>query len=442
MEPGVIAVIGTTGVGKSNLSIQLAKELDGEVINADALQVYQGLDIITNKMPLDEREGIKHHLMDFLPMDQEYSVLDFKADALDLIKQIHDRKHIPVVVGGTHYYIQSLLWRDTLLDTKKNAGTFSKTEQQEQNKASEKFLQESDTPTLYKKLQEVDPIMANKWHENDRRKITRSLQVFFETGQSQRCHRVYSGSILRRMFSTPVLTPEVDYLTRSKECEQAWGRIQIMSAVFGKPLLKKFLKTEDFQKQKVFPPKEDIYSWSRFTPLPTVRVVILGQDPYHGDNQAHGLCFSVKKPVRPPPSLLNMFKLLEKDIPGFKIPNHGYLESWARQGVLMVNAAMTVRAHQANSHKGKGWEKFLDAVIKTVSDQRRNVVFLMWGKDAQNRGTLVDKKKHLVLQSVHPSPLSAHRGFFDCAHFSKANKYLEEHGQDPINWNSLVDDTS
>ncbi|KAK3833726.1 MAG: IPP transferase-domain-containing protein [Linnemannia elongata] len=185
MDPGVIAVIGTTGVGKSNLSIQLSKELNGEVINGDALQVYKGLDIITNKMPMDEREGVVHHLMDFLPMDQEYSVLDFKADALGLIEKIHERKHMPVVVGGTHYYIQSLLWRDTLLDTKKNVGTLSETQQQEESDANEKFLRDSDTATLYKKLQEVDPIMANKWHENDRRKITRSLQVFFETGECQ-----------------------------------------------------------------------------------------------------------------------------------------------------------------------------------------------------------------------------------------------------------------
>ncbi|KAF9358522.1 hypothetical protein BGX26_001529 [Mortierella sp. AD094] len=221
--------------------------------------------------------------------------------------------------------------------------------------------------------------------------------------------------------------------------------LRALQSEFTKPYfieLKKFLKQEDENKQKIFPPKAEIYSWSRFTPLPTVRVVILGQDPYHGDGQAHGLCFSVKKPVRPPPSLLNMFKLLEKDIPGFKIPDHGYLESWARQGVLMVNAAMTVRAHNANSHKGKGWEKLLDAVVKTISDQRKNVVFLLWGKDAQNRGSLVDKKKHLVLQSVHPSPLSAHRGFFECAHFSKANEYLEQNGQTAINWNSLVDDKS
>ncbi|KAF9186020.1 hypothetical protein BGZ51_001357 [Haplosporangium sp. Z 767] len=221
--------------------------------------------------------------------------------------------------------------------------------------------------------------------------------------------------------------------------------LRALQAEFTKPYfieLKKFLKQEENNKQQVFPPKEEIYSWSRFTPLPTVRVVILGQDPYHDDNQAHGLCFSVKKPVRPPPSLKNMFKLLQTDIPGFKVPNHGYLETWARQGVLMVNAAMTVRAHQANSHKGKGWEKLLDQIIKTINDQRRNVVFLLWGKDAQNRGVLIDKKKHLVLQSVHPSPLSASRGFFDCAHFSKANKYLEENGQTPINWNSLIDDTS
>jgi len=137
-----------------------------------------------------------------------------------------------------------------------------------------------------------------------------------------------------------------------------------------------------------------------------------------------------------------MFKLLETDIPGFKTPGHGYLESWARQGVLMVNASMTVRAHAANSHKGKGWEKLLDATVKTISDQRKNVVFLLWGKDAQNKSYLIDKKKHLVLMSVHPSPLSAHRGFFDCQHFSKANKYLEDNGLASINWNSLIDDTS
>ncbi|KAF9582207.1 hypothetical protein BGW38_000505 [Lunasporangiospora selenospora] len=206
--------------------------------------------------------------------------------------------------------------------------------------------------------------------------------------------------------------------------------------------LKKFLKQEELDKKTIFPPQADIYSWSRFTPLPNVRVVILGQDPYHDFNQAHGLCFSVKKPVRPPPSLVNMFKLLEKDAPGFQIPGHGYLETWARQGVLMVNAAMTVQAHKANSHKGRGWEKLLDAVIKTINEQRRNVVFLLWGKDAQSKGALINKTKHLVLQSVHPSPLSAHRGFFDCQHFSKANKYLEESGLTPIDWNSLIGDTS
>ncbi|KAG0048136.1 hypothetical protein BGZ83_006852 [Gryganskiella cystojenkinii] len=187
MDPGVIAVIGTTGVGKSNLSIQLAKELKGEVINADALQVYKGLDIITNKMPIEEREGVEHHLMDFLPMDQEYTVLDFKADAIDLINKIHERKHMPVVVGGTHYYVQSLLWKDTLLDTKKNAGRLAeiKDPPEEETRANEEFLRDSDTSTLYKRLQEIDPVMANKWHENDRRKITRSLQVFFETGERQ-----------------------------------------------------------------------------------------------------------------------------------------------------------------------------------------------------------------------------------------------------------------
>ncbi|KAF9158908.1 hypothetical protein DFQ26_007106, partial [Actinomortierella ambigua] len=176
MEPGVIAVIGTTGVGKSNLSIQLAKELDGEVINADALQVYKGLDIITNKMPMDEREGVEHHLMDFLPLDSEYSVIEFKDDALKLIKEIHERERMPVVVGGTHYYIQSLLWRDTLLDTKKTVDDQSNEETRKTLQSNEEFLRDADTATLYRKLQEVDPVMANKWHEKDRRKISRSLQ--------------------------------------------------------------------------------------------------------------------------------------------------------------------------------------------------------------------------------------------------------------------------
>ncbi|GJJ69153.1 uracil-DNA glycosylase [Entomortierella parvispora] len=241
------------------------------------------------------------------------------------------------------------------------------------------------------------------------------------------------------------LSDEMRDLLRLEQDTMDATWLRALQMEFSKPYfiaLKKFLKQEEASRQQVFPPKGDIYSWSRFTPLPSVRVVILGQDPYHDDNQAHGLCFSVKKPVRPPPSLKNMFKLLETDIPGFKTPDHGYLESWARQGVLMVNASMTVRAHAANSHKGKGWEKLLDAVIKTVSDQRKNVVFLLWGKDAQNKAVMIDRKKHLVLMSVHPSPLSCHRGYFDCQHYSKANKYLADNGLAPINWNSLIDDTS
>ncbi|KAF9585529.1 hypothetical protein BGW38_001930 [Lunasporangiospora selenospora] len=199
--------------------------------NVAAYAVYKGLDIITNKMPIEEREGVVHHLMDFMAMDREYSVLDFKADASKLIKDIHDRDHLPVVVGGTHYYIQSLLWKDTLLDTKKDAGTMSDDEDdtgakpstpEEEERPHDAFLRDSDTPTLYKKLQEVDPIMAKKWHENDRRKISRSLQVYFETGQrqsdlirkqhsSQEVHRLRMPACIFWVYSAPdVLNARLD----------------------------------------------------------------------------------------------------------------------------------------------------------------------------------------------------------------------------------------
>ncbi|GME38813.1 Uracil-DNA glycosylase [Neofusicoccum parvum] len=205
--------------------------------------------------------------------------------------------------------------------------------------------------------------------------------------------------------------------------------------------LKRFIKKEQEAGKKIFPPMEDVYSWSRHTPLNTVKAVILGQDPYHNFNQAHGLCFSVRPPTPAPPSLKNIYIALKKDYPEFEAPpkNGGLLTPWADRGVLLLNTCLTVRAHEANSHSQKGWERFTQKVIDTVNRVRTNgVVFLAWGTPAQQRCKGVNAQRHLVLKSVHPSPLSAHKGFFDGGHFKKANNWLakrygEENG--PINWN-------
>ncbi|KAI8643678.1 uracil-DNA glycosylase-like protein [Parasitella parasitica] len=202
--------------------------------------------------------------------------------------------------------------------------------------------------------------------------------------------------------------------------------------------LKKYLKEEIAAKKTIFPPLNQIYSWSNYTPPSKVKVVILGQDPYHNFNQAHGLCFSVIKGVKVPPSLVNVYKALQIDYPDFKIPTHGYLEEWAKQGVLLLNTSLSVEAHKAGSHANQGWEQFTDAVIKYLNEKRVNIVFMLWGSHAQKKGARINKSKHCVLSSVHPSPLSAHRGFFESGHFKKANEYLKEHGQDEINWNCLV----
>jgi uracil-DNA glycosylase len=206
--------------------------------------------------------------------------------------------------------------------------------------------------------------------------------------------------------------------------------------------LKRFLKKEKDSKAKIFPPEEDVYSWSRHTPLHSVKVVIIGQDPYHNDNQAHGLAFSVRPPTRAPPSLVNIYKGIKKNYPDFQIPpnNVGLLTPWADRGVLMLNTCLTVRAHQANSHSNKGWERFTQKAIDLVARVRTNgVVFLAWGNPAGLRVAKINRQKHCVLQSVHPSPLSAHRGFFDNEHFKKCNDWLiSRYGDDGfIDW-SLV----
>ncbi|MDY2939075.1 MAG: uracil-DNA glycosylase, partial [Fusicatenibacter sp.] len=183
----------------------------------------------------------------------------------------------------------------------------------------------------------------------------------------------------------------------------------------------------------VYPPADDIFNAFHFTPLEQVKVVILGQDPYHEPGQAHGLCFSVKPDVEIPPSLVNIYRELESDL-GCYIPNNGYLEKWARQGVLMLNTVLTVRAHQANSHKDIGWEEFTDAAIRVLADQDRPMVFILWGKPAQRKKAMITNPAHLVLESAHPSPLSAYRGFFGSRPFSRTNEYLESSGLTPIDW--------
>jgi uracil-DNA glycosylase len=190
---------------------------------------------------------------------------------------------------------------------------------------------------------------------------------------------------------------------------------------------------DEYSQYQVFPNADDIFNAFHYTPLKNVKVVIIGQDPYHSEGQAHGLCFSVKPNVSIPPSLVNIYKELRDDL-GCTIPNNGYLVKWANQGVLMLNAVMTVRAHQANSHKGKGWEKFTDAVIKAVNEQDRPVVFILWGKPAQGKKSMLNNPKHLILEAPHPSPLSSFRGFFGSKPFSKTNQFLMEHGVEPIDW--------
>jgi uracil-DNA glycosylase len=197
--------------------------------------------------------------------------------------------------------------------------------------------------------------------------------------------------------------------------------------------LKAFLLARKQAGAVIYPPGPQIFNALDSTPLSSVKVVILGQDPYHGPGQAHGLCFSVRPGVRPPPSLVNIFKEIETDL-GLPRPDHGHLQAWAERGVLLLNAVLTVERGQAGAHQGKGWERFTDAVVHTVNEQRDNIVFLLWGSQAQKKGAGIDRNRHLVLTAPHPSPLSAHRGFLGCRHFSQANRWLESRGISPVDW--------
>ena len=208
-----------------------------------------------------------------------------------------------------------------------------------------------------------------------------------------------------------------------------------VGAEFKKPYyadLYKFVKDE-YSKVAVYPPSDEIFSALHLTPLSKVKVVIIGQDPYHNVGQAHGLCFSVRPEVEIPPSLVNIYKELQDDL-GCTIPNNGYLVKWAEQGVLLLNTVLTVRAHQANSHQGKGWEQFTDAIIRAVNAEDRPIAYLLWGRPAQSKMSMLDNPKHKIFTAPHPSPLSAYRGFFGCKHFSQANAFLEANGVEPIDW--------
>ena len=211
---------------------------------------------------------------------------------------------------------------------------------------------------------------------------------------------------------------------------------EILNPEFSKPYFSQIvhhLKTERSQKKIIYPPGGLIFNAFDTTPVDKVKVVILGQDPYHGPGQAHGLCFSVPDGIPQPPSLINIFKELHEDI-GVPIPNHGNLTYWAEQGVFLLNASLTVRAAEPMSHSKIGWAEFTNSVIRKISDQKEHVVFMLWGKFAQEKRYLIDESKHLVLRAAHPSPLSAAAGFFGCKHFSKANEWLVKNGIDPIDW--------
>ncbi len=218
------------------------------------------------------------------------------------------------------------------------------------------------------------------------------------------------------------------------QLEQSW--LNEIGSEFEQPYmasLKNFLQAEKRAGKVIFPPGPQIFNALNSTPFENVKVVILGQDPYHGPGQAHGLCFSVKAGVPAPPSLVNIFKEISADL-GLPIPAHGCLQSWAEQGVLLLNATLTVEQSKAGSHQGKGWEQFTDAVIAALNEKRENLVFLLWGSYAQKKGQFIDARKHLVLKSPHPSPLSAHRGFLGNRHFSKTNNWLKSKGISEVDW--------
>ncbi len=201
-----------------------------------------------------------------------------------------------------------------------------------------------------------------------------------------------------------------------------------------------FVEQERTAGKIIYPPQQDVFNAFQYTPFDQVKVVVLGQDPYHGPNQAHGLCFSVLPGIKTPPSLVNIYKELAQDIPNFDVPNHGYLKSWAEQGVLLLNTVLTVEQGKANSHAKSGWETFTSHIIDALNQNGEDIVFLLWGAHAQKKGKMIDREKHHVLSGPHPSPLSAHRGFFGCRHFSMTNEILVASGRKPIDWQPRLEE--
>jgi len=223
-------------------------------------------------------------------------------------------------------------------------------------------------------------------------------------------------------------------MKRDIKLESSW--LNVVQNEFNQPYmyeLQQFLADEKLRGKTLFPPDNQVYYALDRTPFDKVKVVILGQDPYHGPGQAHGLCFSVQPGVAPPPSLVNIYKEMGTDL-GLTAPNHGCLSSWADQGVLLLNSVLTVEAHQAGSHQGRGWEKFTDRIIRELESRRENLVFILWGGYARKKGSFINRERHLVIESPHPSPLSSYRGFFGSKPFSRSNEYLQQTGQTEIEW--------
>ena len=219
------------------------------------------------------------------------------------------------------------------------------------------------------------------------------------------------------------------------QIEESWKRV--LSDEFEKPYfreLRHFLKQEKASGKIIFPPGSLIFNAFNSTPFDKVKVVIIGQDPYHGAGQAHGLCFSVQRGIKPPPSLVNIFKELKDDVPGFQIPDHGCLQKWTEQGIFLLNAILTVEANQPASHQKRGWEEFTNAVIQKLSKERSGLIFILWGAFAQQKTALIDETRHTILKAAHPSPFSAYNGFFGCKHFSKTNEILTQKGEVTIDW--------
>lgn len=222
--------------------------------------------------------------------------------------------------------------------------------------------------------------------------------------------------------------------SRAVRLEQSW--LRCLHGEFDQPYmqaLREFLRAEKQRGKRIFPTGDEFFNAFAHTPLPSVKVVILGQDPYHGEGQAHGLCFSVRPGVKVPPSLQNIYREIHAEL-GLPIPRHGNLTAWARRGVLLLNSVLSVECARAASHQGKGWERFTDRVIEVINRKREGVVFMLWGSYAQRKGAIIDSDRHCVLKAPHPSPLSAHRGFLGCGHFLAANEYLRSRGETPIDW--------